>query len=253
MNRLAGRTCLITGASSGFGAHFARLFVAEGARVIVGARRAQKVEALAAEIREAGGEALAVEMDVTDEPSTIAAFDAAEAAFGTVDTVVANAGIASTSRATDVPVSDMRALVETNLIGAMLTAREGAKRMMAAGSRETGRGRVLIIGSMAAQVTLPGQAIYCASKAAVAHLARCLSAEWVRMGVNINVIQPGYVRTGINDAWFDSEGGQTQIGSLARKRLQPIESLNEPAIYFCSDASASTTGSVLTVDDGQAL
>ena len=103
--RLAGRTCLISGASSGFGAHFARLVAGEGARVVLGARRRERVEALAAEI---GSAALAVSMDVADETSVIAAFDAAEAAFGPVDTVIANAGVSVTGRATDLSVASLR-------------------------------------------------------------------------------------------------------------------------------------------------
>ncbi|MBN8502202.1 MAG: SDR family NAD(P)-dependent oxidoreductase, partial [Sphingomonadales bacterium] len=108
---LAGRTALITGASSGFGAHFARLFVREGARVVIGARRIEKVAALADEL---GDAALAVTMDVTDEASIIAAYETAEATFGSVDTVVANAGIAKAGRSTDLAASDIAAVVDTN-------------------------------------------------------------------------------------------------------------------------------------------
>ena len=97
---MEGRIALITGASSGFGAHFARLLVAEGARVVLGARRTDRLAALVAEFGE--DKALAVAMDVTDEASLIAAFDAAEARFGTVDTVIANAGISEDGRSTEV-------------------------------------------------------------------------------------------------------------------------------------------------------
>jgi NADP-dependent 3-hydroxy acid dehydrogenase YdfG len=126
---LTGRTALITGASSGFGAHFARLFVREGANVVIGARRVEKVAALAQEL---GERALAVALDVTDEASLIAAYDTAEARFGTVDTVIANAGIAKAGRSTELAATDISAVVETNFTGLYLTAREGAKRMIAA-------------------------------------------------------------------------------------------------------------------------
>ena len=253
MQSLAGRNCLITGASSGFGAHFARLAAAAGARVVLGARRAGKLEALVSEINGAGGQALAVAMDVTSEASTIAAFDAAEATFGPVDTVIANAGVSETGRATEISEAALRTVFDTNLLGVYLTAREGARRMIAAGSRESGRGRILLVGSMGAHAPFPGGTAYCASKAAVASLGRSLASEWVRQGININTIQPGFIQTELAGDWFESAAGQAQIAGFQRRRLQPIDSLNDPVLYFCSDASAHTSGAVLSLDDGQSL
>lgn len=250
MTRLTGRTCLITGASSGFGAHFARTLVREGARVVVGARRRERLDSLVVEL---GDAALAVAMDVTDEASIVAAFDAAEAHFGPIDTVIANAGVSFPGRSIDTPVDSLRATFDTNLLGLFLTAREGARRMIAAGSRKSGRGRIVLIGSMSAQMTLPGLAAYCASKAGVASLGRNFAAEWARSGINVNVIQPGYVLTEMDEEWFASPAGQAQMATFPRRRLVPIEALEEPAIHFCSDASAHTTGSVFMIDDGQSL
>ncbi len=248
--RLAGRICLISGASSGFGAHFARLVAGEGARVVLGARRRERVEALAAEI---GNAALAVSMDVADEASVIAAFDAAQAAFGPVDTVIANAGVSVTGRATDLSVADLRTLFDTNLLGLYLTAREGARRMIAAGSRESGRGRIMLVGSMGAHAPFPGGTAYCASKAGVASLGRSFASEWVRQGINVNVIQPGFIQTELAGDWFESDAGKAQVAGFQRRRMQPIESLDEPVVYFCSDASAHTSGATLSIDDGQSL
>jgi NAD(P)-dependent dehydrogenase (short-subunit alcohol dehydrogenase family) len=250
MPSLAGRTCLITGASSGFGAHFARLAAGAGARVVVAARRVERIEALVAEI---GARALALAMDVTDEASVIAAYDAAEAEFGAVDTVIANAGVSETGRAIEIPEAALRSVFDTNLLGVYLTAREGAKRMIAAGSRESGRGRILLVGSMGAIAPFPGGTAYCASKAAVASLGRSFASEWVRQGINVNVIQPGFIQTELAGDWFDSAGGQAQIAGFQRRRLQPIESLDEPVLFFCSDASAHTSGAVMSIDDGQSL
>jgi NAD(P)-dependent dehydrogenase (short-subunit alcohol dehydrogenase family) len=251
---LSGRTCLITGASSGFGAHFARLLSGAGARLVLGARRKGRLDALVAEIAASGGEALAVDLDVTDEVSTIAAYDAAEAHFATVvDTVVANAGVAASGRATEVSADALRQVIDTNLLGVLLTAREGAKRMIAANFRESGRGRILLIGSMGAEMVLPGEAVYCATKAGVAHLGRNLAGEWVRQGINVNVLQPGYIQTEMAGEWFESEGGKKQIGSFGRRRLQSINSLDAPVLYFCSDASLAATGTAFTIDDGQSL
>ena len=250
MGQMTGRIALITGASSGFGEHFARLFVAHGARVVIGARRADRIAALAEEL---GDAALAVSMDVTDEASVIAAYDAAEARFGTVDTVVANAGIAKAGRSTDLAVSDIAAVVETNFTGLYLTAREGARRMIAAGFRESERGRIVLIGSITAELTGNGETAYAAIKAGVAHLGRQFAREWVRQGINVNTIQPGYIDTEIQGDWFETPAGQAHINSFHRRRLTPIEALDSPLLFFASDASRYVTGSTLTVDDGQVL
>lgn len=247
---LEGRIALITGASSGFGAHFARLFVREGARVVIGARRTERLAALLEELGEA---ALPVAMDVTDEASLIAAYDAAEARFGTVDTVVANAGLAHAGRSTELPHALIADVIGTNLTGLYLTAREGAKRMMAADMRGEERGRIVLIGSITAGQTGTGDAAYAASKAAVAHLGRQFAREWVRQGINVNTIQPGYIQTEIAGDWFQTPGGEAQIRGFHRRRLCPIEALDAPLLLLASDASRHITGATLTVDDGQAL
>ena len=253
MANLTGRTCLITGASSGFGAHFARLASGAGARVVLAARRKERVEALAEELRALGGEAVPVTMDVTEAASVRAGYDAAEAALGTIDTVIANAGVSAPGRSTEVPADALASILDTNVLGVFLTAREGARRLIAAGSRETGRGRILLIGSMGAEVPVKGEVMYCASKAAVASMGRNLAGEWLRSGINVNVIQPGFILTEMADEWFASEAGKAQIGTFPRRRLQPIESLDQMVLHLCSDASSAMTGSVITIDDGQSL
>lgn len=252
-NRLAGRIALITGASSGFGAHFARLYASEGAAVVIGARRAERVAALADEINAGGGKALAVAMDVTDEASLIAAFDAAEAAIGVPDVVVANAGIVVPGRALDVSAEGIRSVVDTNFTGVYLTAREGARRMIAAGSKQSEKGRVILIGSITSHMTAQGDAAYAATKLAVQHLGRQFAQEWVRQGISVNTIQPGYISTEIAGDWFDTEGGKAQIAGWPRRRLTDITALDEPMVFFASDASRQVTGAHLTVDDGQSL
>jgi NAD(P)-dependent dehydrogenase (short-subunit alcohol dehydrogenase family) len=247
---LSGRTALITGASSGLGAHFAEVFVAAGARVVIGARRVDRVEALAEKL---GEKALPVAIDVTDDGSIAAAYDAAEAHFGTVDTVIANAGVANGGRSIDVAPAALRQTIDTNFTGVLLTAREGAKRLIAAGSRESGRGRIVLVGSITAKVTGHGDSAYAASKAAVAHLGRNLAREWVRQGINVNVIQPGYIQTEIAGDWFESEGGAKQVAAWHRRRFMPIDVLDPQLLYFASDASAMVTGSVIDIDDGQSL
>ncbi|MEY4951614.1 MAG: hypothetical protein RL299_38, partial [Pseudomonadota bacterium] len=162
-------------------------------------------------------------------------------------------GIAIAGRSIDLPLADVANVVNTNFIGVYLTAREGARRMIAAGFKAHGRGRVVLLGSITAEMTGQGDAAYAAGKAGVAHLGRQFAREWVRQGVNVNVIQPGYIRTEIDGDWFDSDGGKAQIAAFHRKRMCPIEALDAPLLLLASDASAHITGSTLTVDDGQVL
>lgn len=250
---LEGRTALISGASSGLGAHFARLYAAAGAAVVIGARRVERLEGLASEIRSAGGRAHAVAMDVTDEASVIAAYDEAEKAFGVPDVVVCNAGVANGGRSTTVKMHRVRSVVETNYIGLFITAREGARRMIEAGFKETEKGRIILIGSITAQMTQQGDATYGAIKAGVAHLGRQFAREWIRQGINVNTLQPGYIRTEIDGDWFDTEGGRAQIAGWPRRRLTEIEALDDMMLFFASDASRQVTGTTISVDDGQSL
>ena len=250
---LAGRVALVTGASSGIGARFARLLAGSGAKVVLGARRTQRLEALVAEIAANGGEALAVTMDVTDEASTIAAFDAAEQRFGTVDTIIANAGSSGAGAAIDLAVSEFDQVTALNLRGPFLTAREGARRMIAAGSSQHGQGRIVLTASITAHVVEAGLSAYSATKAGVIQLGKVLAREWVRQGINVNMICPGYIRTELNAAWFDSEGGGKQIARFNRRRLMDYDALDALVLYLCSDASKAVTGSSITIDDGQSL
>jgi NAD(P)-dependent dehydrogenase (short-subunit alcohol dehydrogenase family) len=244
---LAGRTALITGASSGLGARFARILAQGGARVALGARRADRLAALAAEL---GPQAAAVQMDVAREAEIIAGFDAAEAAFGPVDTVIANAGVDGAGRATSISEEEIEATLAINLKGAILTAREGARRMMAHG---VAKGRIVLIASITAFEPSPGLVAYAASKAGVVQAGRTLAREWARSGINVNTVSPGYIRTAINDAWFDSEAGQKQIARFPRRRLMGEEGLDAIILFLCSDASEFVTGADFVLDDGQTL
>ncbi len=244
---LSGRTALITGASSGLGARFGKILAANGAQVALGARRKDRLEALASGI---GPQAAAVAMDVAREADVIAGFDAAEAAFGTVDTVIANAGIDGAGMAVSMPEEEIERTLAINLKGAILTAREGAKRMMAAG---TERGRIVMIASITAFEPSPGLVAYAASKAGVVQAARSLAREWARAGICVNTISPGYIRTAINDDWFDTEPGKKQIARFPKRRLMGEEGLDGLVLYLCSDAAEFVTGSDFVLDDGQTL
>jgi len=250
---LSGRVVLVTGASSGIGAHVARIVAASGGRVVLAARRVAQLESLRTEIVAVGGQALAVPMDVTDEASTIAAYDAAEAAFGPVDTVIANAGVTIPGSALGLAMDSFDQMVAVNLRGVFLTVREGGRRMIAAGSPERGHGRVVIVSSITARQISPGAAVYSATKAAVDQMGRVLARDWAKKGINVNMIAPGYVATDLVGDYFESEGGRRLKATFARDRVMDMAALDPLLLFLCSDASAQTTGSVMTVDDGQSL
>jgi NAD(P)-dependent dehydrogenase (short-subunit alcohol dehydrogenase family) len=250
---LNGRTVLVTGASSGLGRRFALSLSGWGAKVVLAARRMDRLQDLLAQITAAGGSAVAVAMDVQDEASVKAGFDAGEAALGPIDTVIANAGMNLEGMAVDIDIEDFRKVLDINITGAFLTAREGGRRMIEAGSKQSGRGRVVIIASIGAHTVLPGLAAYCASKAGVAMLGKALAREWANRGINVNVVCPGYIETEINSAWFQEEGGKKQIATFPRRRLMDDSDLDAVIGWLSSDASRAVTGSVFTVDDGQSL
>ncbi len=250
---LSNRSIFITGASSGLGAHFARLFVSQGAKVVLAARRLDRLTDIVKTLQATGGQALAVEMDVSDATSTKAAFDAAEAHFGSIDSVVANAGMNSEAMAIDLGADEFDALFAVNVKGVFLTIQEAARRMIAAESRTREHGRIVIISSITANIVSPGIAAYSASKAAVQQLGKVVAREWAREGISVNMVNPGYIRTDLNSDWFDTEGGQKQISKFSRKRLMDAADLDPVMLHLVSDAARRVTGSVFTIDDGQSL
>ena len=250
---LSGRTILVTGASSGIGRHFSQTLAAGGARVVLAARRTDLLQSLLQEIEDAGGAAMVVEMDVADEVSVMAAFDGIEKKWGTVDTVIANAGMNIAGSTLGIAADDFDRVISVNLRGAFLTAREGARRMIAAGSADSGRGRIILISSITAHHPSPGMAAYSATKAGVSQMGRAMAKDWAMKGICVNVLCPGYMRTEINDEMWEMDKGRKLLEGFARQRLMSISALDPMLHYLCSDASAEITGSVFTIDDGQTL
>lgn len=249
----SGRIALVTGASSGIGRRFAGLLAARGARVVIAARRTDLLDSLKAEIEDAGGQALAVVMDVADEASVIAAYDTADAAFGPVDTVIANAGMNAAGSALGVSAEAFDRMLSVNVHGTFLTAREGARRMVAAGSAETQRGRIVLISSITGAWVPSGTAGYAATKAAVNQLGRALAKDWAGKGVNVNVLAPGYMATELTDTMWELPMGQKLLAEFPRHRIMSASALDPMLLYLASDASAEVTGSIMTIDDGQTL
>jgi NAD(P)-dependent dehydrogenase (short-subunit alcohol dehydrogenase family) len=250
---LEGRTAVITGASGGLGAHFARVLSAAGAKVALTARRLELVEALAGEIAGEGGEAVALKLDVADAAAIGPAFDQAEAALGPISILINNAGVGGEGLALDLTPEVWDQTFAVNVRGVFFAAQQAAKRMLASGVAERQEGRIVNIASIASHTVLPGLSAYNASKAAVAMLTRSLAREWSRRGIAVNALCPGYIETDINSDWFKTEGGQKQLKGFPRRRLMEAADLDAALLMLSGPAARAIAGSVITIDDGQSL
>lgn len=225
------------------------MLASAGARVVPGARRRQAVEALADEIRKAGGDAYAVDLDVLDARSVEGAFDAAESRYGTVDIVVNNAGVASGERALEVDEATWDRVIDTNLKGAWRVARTAARRMVDAG-RE---GSIINVVSILAFRVAGGVSPYAASKAGLLQLTRAMALEFARYRIRVNAIAPGYFTTDMTREFFDSEAGEAMIKRIPQRRPGEPADLDGALLLLASNASAYMTGSTLVVDGGHLL
>ena len=250
---LQGQVAVVTGASGGLGAHFARLLAAEGAAVALAARRVDKIEALAGELAGQGHRAMALGLDVANAASIAPALDEIEAALGPVSILVNNAGVGGEGAALDVSIEAFDATFAVNVRGTFIAAREAARRMLASGVAERGKGRILNIASIASETVLPGLSVYCGSKAAVAMMTRGMAREWARRGIAVNALAPGYIDTKINTHWWPTEGGQKQLKGFPRRRLMQESDLDAAFLMLVGPAASAITGSLIVVDDGQSL
>lgn len=241
---LVGRTALVTGASSGLGAHFAKVLAAAGAVVVACARRVDALDATVDAIREAGGKAFAVPMDVTDADSVVNAFDAAEELCGTVDLLVNNAGIADVTPFEQIDDDGWDRVLDVNLKGAFRVAREASARLVEAGLP----GSIVNIASILGLSVQRNHASYATSKAALIQLTRAMAIDLARHEIRVNALAPGFVRTPINEAFFASDAGQAYIRRLPARRLATLSDLDGPLLILASDAGAYLSGVVLPVD-----
>jgi len=254
---LSGRVALITGASSGLGAQFAKTLAAAGAGVVLAARRIERLKTLRAEIEAEGGDARVVGLDVSDPVSIRAAVAHAETEMGAIDILVNNSGVGSQQKLTDVTPEDYDDVMAVNTRGAFFMAQEVAKRMIARSKGEapgtfTG-GRIVNIASMAGLQVMPQLGVYCMSKAAVVHMTRAMALEWGRFGINVNALCPGYIDTEINHHVWKTEAGQKMVQSLPRKRVGKPADLDAVLMMLCANESHFINGAIISADDGQAL
>ena len=246
---LAGKVALVTGASSGLGVHFARTLSANGAAVAVTARRRERLTALVGELEGAGGKATAVAMDVMSGDSIRAGYDEVEAALGSIDVVVNNAGISIVKPALEMPEASWDEVVNTNLRGAWLVAQTAAQRMVAAGRG----GRIVNIASILGLRTIGQVAPYNAAKAGLLHLTRALAMEWARHGIQVNAISPGYIETEMNEAFWQTPAGKRLIDRVPQRRLGKPAHLDGALLLLASEAGAFMTGANIVVDGGHTV
>jgi NAD(P)-dependent dehydrogenase (short-subunit alcohol dehydrogenase family) len=251
---LSGRVALITGASSGLGAQFARTLSKAGASVVLAARREDRLKSLRAELEADDGDAHIVQMDVSDPDSINAAIAHAETEMGTIDILINNAGISVTQKLVEVTPDSFDEVMGTNTRGAFFVAQAVAKRMIArskgtAPGTFTG-GRIVNVASMAGLRVLGQIGVYSMSKAAVIHMTRAMALEWGRFGINTNALCPGYIDTEINHHHWQTEAGQKLVQMLPRKRVGQPQDLDAALMMLCANESHFVNGAVLAADDG---
>lgn len=243
---LGGRVALVTGASGGLGQHFAQTLARAGAEVVLAARRVDKLEAAVAAIREAGGKASAVAMDVVDRASVNAALDEVAGRTGVPDILVNNAGVSGTKRPLDYTDEDWNWVVDTNLKGAWIVAQETARRLVKAGKPGSLINITSILGSRVTGLLSP----YVAAKGGLAHLTRGLALELARYNIRVNSIAPGYFITEINREHLTGPDGEKFKQRIPTRRFGEYEDLDGALLLLASEAGRHMTGSEIVVDGG---
>ncbi|MDC0028392.1 SDR family oxidoreductase [Gammaproteobacteria bacterium] len=243
---LSDQVALVTGASSGIGDRFARVLAKCGAKVIIAARRFDRLASLANEINKEGGICEPLELDMTDRDSIQNAVIEAKKHFGTINTLVNNAGVNNGGLATKQPYSEIDPVISTNLTGPYVLCCEIARDLI----KEKKPGRIINVSSMMAfAVEHPGSAIYTTSKGGMVRLTEALAVEWATKGINVNCIAPGAVDTEMMDKVFETTGDFTEL--LPRKRMMVPDQLDSVLLFLVSPSSDCVTGAVIKIDDAQ--
>ncbi|HZT87863.1 MAG TPA: glucose 1-dehydrogenase [Stellaceae bacterium] len=246
---VADQVALVTGASSGIGLYFAQVLAAAGAKVALAARRADRLAEAVREIEGGGGTCLAIECDVTRRDSVLAAVRAAEAGLGPLSLLVNNAGVVVSKPLFEHTEEDWDYVLDTNLKGAWLMAREFAHHLV----ERRRPGRIINIASVLSFRTIGRVPSYLAAKAGLVHLTHALAMELARDNILVNAIAPGYVETDFNRAFLKSPPGQALTGRIPMKRVGQPEDLAGALLFLASPASAYVTGAVIAVDGGHGV
>ena len=245
---LENKVIAITGASSGFGHHFAGVLAANGATVILGARRREKLNAAVEEIKAAGGNAVAATLDVTDKASIEAFLDVAYTEFGRLDCVINNAGVeagAKTYHTTD--EEDWDFVVDTNLKAAWMVSKLYTDRVVAS---EQGGGNIIMISSITDSRTIKGQFSYAVSKGGMTRMTQVMALEASKYNIRVNALAPGYFLTDVSRILLESPMADNFVKGIPMRRVGQFPDLDGPILLLASDASSFMTGSTLVVDGG---
>ncbi len=248
LTSIRGKSVIVTGGSKGIGRGIARVFAAQGAKVMIATRGKDASEAVLAELRGAGATAEAVACDVSDWDSVQEMVKATEAAFGGVDILCANAGIFPQAKMIDLDPAEWDRVMATNLKSAFLTVKACIPYF-----EKAGKGRVILTSSITGPVTgYPGWTHYGASKAGQLGFLKTASMELARYNTTINAVMPGNIVTegleGLGQAYLD-----TMAASIPLKRLGAVEDIGNAALFFASDEAGYITGQQIIVDGGQIL
>jgi len=241
MGKLTGKVAIITGGASGIGAATAKLFVEEGAKVVIVDVNEEKGKAFEEELKNQGGEALFVQADVTNEEDVQNVFAKAKASFGKVDILFNNAGIGAVKLTDELPFSEWRKTIALDLDGVFLFARAAIKEYL-----QSGGGVIVNTASMYGLVGAAGSAAYNAAKAGVVNFTRSIALEYANRNIRINAICPGFIDTPI----LGDTDRNGLIEATPMKRLGKPEEIAKAVLFLASDDSSFMTGSALVVDGG---
>lgn len=239
---LAGMKILVTGASSGIGAHAVRFLAGEGAHVVAAARRVDALDALASEC---GDQVSALALDVGDGAAVQQGVVEAARRMDGLDGLFNNAGTAWGGRAMEMPEADWARVIDINLNGVFRCAQAAARIMAKADG-----GSILNTASVLGYGTGTGVAAYSASKAGVIHLTRSLALEWARFGIRVNALAPGYIPTEMTSGWLESAKGADMVAAVPMRRAGRLDELDGPIELLLGPKGSYITGSTLVVDGG---
>jgi len=244
---LSNQVALVTGASSGLGYRFSKVLAKCGAKVALSARRVEKLESLAEEIKSDGGECMVVPIDMVDRESIRAAVKTVEEKLGTINTLINNAGMVDAQWAIKQSDELIDGVIDTNLVGPYLLSNEVARKLI----EKKEPGRMVNISSLAAFNTTPNSAavLYSTTKSAIVRMTEALSVEWAKHHINVNAIAPGMFSSEMLDGMLERIGDVSQ--TLPRKRICTPEQMDSTLLFLVSPSSECVTGTCIKIDDGQ--